>query len=229
MALFILFLLGVALAAVPLLDVIPGLTAAAKWLLVTIGVLLLQVVMVVAIITRLYHRASANMAFVRTGMGGEKVVVGGGTLVIPVIHEVIPVSLESVRVGVDCRGADALVTKDDVPVDVSAEFFVKVRLESECILLAARSLGGPRAGSGAVSDVVREKLASALRIVVATKDAAELRDSREEFASALRPIATDYLASNGLMLEFMNVIALDVADADPPQVAGYVGGVVARD
>src|SRR5687767_4876578 len=115
MALFILFLLGVALAVVPLLDVIPGLTPAAKWLLVMIGVLLLQVVMVVAIITRLYRRAWANVAFVRTGMGGEKVVLGGGTLVVPVIHEVIPVSLESLRVSVERRGADALVTKDDVP------------------------------------------------------------------------------------------------------------------
>jgi hypothetical protein len=76
--------------------------------------------------------------------------------------------------------------------------------------------------------LVREKLVSAVRNVVATKESAELRGGREAFTAALRQVATEYLAGNGLMLELMNVTALDVTDADPPQAAGYMSGVVAR-
>ncbi|MBL0966708.1 MAG: flotillin family protein, partial [Blastomonas sp.] len=39
------------------------------------------------IITRLYKRATKEIAFVRTGFGGEKVVMNGGALVLPVRHE----------------------------------------------------------------------------------------------------------------------------------------------
>ena len=228
MALFILFLAGMALAVVPLLGVIPGVSPAGRLLMSMAGVVILLLVSIAAVITRLYHRSSANVAFVRTGMGGERVVLSGGTLVVPVIHNVIPVSMESVRVIVERRGAEAAVTKDDLPVEASAEFYVKVRPNPEDILLAARSLGGPRAGSGGVNEVVREKLVSAVRAAVATRESAELRDGREAFAAALRPVATEYLAGNGLMLELMNVTALDVVDADPPQVAGHVSGVIAR-
>jgi flotillin len=228
MALFILFLLGVGLAVVPLLGVIPGLSPVAKVTMAALGVLLLLQVSIVAVIKALYRKASADVAFVRTGMGGEKVVQGGGTIVVPVIHEVIPVSLESVRVNVEGRGVDALITKDDERVDVSAEFYVKVRPNAEDILQAARSLGRGGVRPGAVSGLVREKVVSALRTVAATKELADVQGRREEFASEVRQLVTQYLAGNGLMLELMNVSAPARTDAVPPQVAGYMSGVVAR-
>ena len=59
------------------------------------GACLALLVAVVAVITRLYRKASANMAFVRTGMGGARVIKDAGTIVAPVIHQVIPVSLQA--------------------------------------------------------------------------------------------------------------------------------------
>jgi uncharacterized membrane protein YqiK len=228
MALLVLFLIGMALAIVPLLGVIPGVSPAARLLMSMFGAVILLLASIVAVITVVYHRASANVALVRTGMGGEKVVIGGGALVVPFVHNVVPVSLESARVNVERRGAEAVVTMDDAPVEVAAEFFVKVRPDPEDILLAARSLAAAPPRSGAASDLVREKLVSAVRNVVATKESAELRGGREAFTAALRRVAMEYLAGNGLMLELMNVTALDVTDADPPQAAGYMSGVVAR-
>ena len=58
----------------------------------------------IVMITRLYRRASANLAFVRTGRAGAKVIKDGGTLVVPVVHQVIPVSLETMRLNVERRG-----------------------------------------------------------------------------------------------------------------------------
>ena len=45
----------------------------------------------------LYVRSSKERAFVRTGLGGEKVVLGGGALVLPIVHDVIPVNMNTLR------------------------------------------------------------------------------------------------------------------------------------
>jgi flotillin len=216
MALFVLFLIGAALAIVPLLDVIPGLAPPAKWMLVGIGVVLLLLVSIATVITRLYRKASANMAFVRTGMGGVKVVQDGGTLVIPVVHQTIPVSMETMRLNVERRGTHALITKDNLRVDLSAEFYIKVQANAEDILQAARSLGGRNVQPDAVSELVQEKLVSALRTVAATKDLVELHSKRDEFASAVQQIVTHDLASNGLTLESVTISSLD--QTDPSQL-----------
>ena len=47
----------------------------------------------------------------RTGLGGQKVVLGGGAFVLPIVHDVIPVNMNTLRLEV-ARGRDkALITK----------------------------------------------------------------------------------------------------------------------
>ena len=156
------------------------------------------------------------MAFVRTGMGGARVVRDGGILVVPVVHQVIPVSLETMRLNVERRAQHALITKDNLRVDLSAEFYIKVQANQEDILQAARSLGGRNVQPQAVSELVQEKLVSALRTVAATKDLVELHSKRDEFASSVQQIVTHDLASNGLTLESVTISALD--QTDPSQL-----------
>src|SRR5690606_17358624 len=103
------------------------------------GVGLLMIAAIAAVVTKLYHKASANMAFVRTGMGGARVVKDGGTIVLPVVHQVIPVSLQTMRLNVERRGPQALITRDNLRVDLSAEFYIKVQANADDILNAARS------------------------------------------------------------------------------------------
>jgi len=212
MILLVLFLVGATLAVVPWMGVVPNLQSGGQIVLTTIGVGLLLVVTIIAVITRLYRKTSANMAFVRTGMGGVKVVQDGGTLVIPVVHQVIPVSMETMRLNVERRGPHALITKDNLRVDLSAEFYIKVQANADDILQAARSLGGRNVQPDAVSELVQEKLVSALRTVAATKELVELHAKRDEFASAVQQIVTHDLSSNGLTLESVTISALDQTD-----------------
>jgi len=216
MPLVALILIGATLAIAPWLagDRLPFGTQAA---LSVAGVLLLVVSVVCLLITRLYRKASANMAFVRTGMGGVRVVRDGGTLVIPVIHQVIPVSLETMRLNVERRGPHALITRDNLRVDLSAEFYIKVQSDADNILQAARSLGGKNIQPEAVSELVQEKLVSALRTVAATKDLVELHSKRDEFASSVQEIIQHDLASNGLSLESVTISALDQTDTSALQ------------
>src|SRR5215210_7740185 len=214
MILVVFFLIGAALAVGPWF--VPGLDMTAKLVVTPIGVTLMVFVLVATAITRLYRKASANMAFVRTGMGGARVVRDGGTLVVPVVHQVIPVSLETMRLNVERRGPAALITKDNLRVDLSAEFYIKVQANADDILQAARSLGGKNVQPDAVSELVQEKLVSALRTVAATKELVELHAKRDEFASAVQEIVTNDLASNGLTLESVTISALD--QTDPTQL-----------
>ena len=43
------------------------------------------------IVTRLYHRATKEIAFVRTGFRGERGIMNCGALVLPVLHGPMPV------------------------------------------------------------------------------------------------------------------------------------------
>src|SRR3954467_3275692 len=216
MILVLLFIVGAALAVVPWMGVVPGLMPGAQVVLTGLGVAVLLVVTIIAVITRLYRKTSANMAFVRTGMGGVKVVQDGGTLVIPVVHQVIPVSMETMRLNVERRGPHALITKDNLRVDLSAEFYIKVQANADDILQAARSLGGRNVQPDVVSELVEDKLVSALRTVAATKELVELHSKRDEFASAVQEIVTHDLSSNGLTLESVTISSLD--QTDPTQL-----------
>jgi len=213
MIIFVFMLIGIALIAAPWAAKLEG---PAPYVLTVIGVLVLILVAIAAVITNLYRKASANRAFVRTGMGGARVVKDGGTVVVPVVHQVIPVSLETMQLCVERRGPHALITKDNLRVDLSAEFYIKVQANIDDILQAARSLGGRSVNPDAVSELVQEKLVSALRTVAATKDLVELHAKRDEFASAVQEILTHDLSSNGLTLESVTISSLD--QTDPSQL-----------
>jgi len=99
------------------------------------------VAVVVWLMNWLYLRSSKERAFVRTGLGGQKVVMNGGAFVLPIVHEVVPVNMNTLRLEVS-RGRDkALITKDRMRVDVVSEFYVRVQAGVEAIASAARTLG----------------------------------------------------------------------------------------
>src|ERR1700743_548248 len=99
------------------------------WLIV----LAIVVVIAVYLLRWLYRRSTKETAFVRTGFGGEKVVVSGGAFVIPVLHDVTLVNRPVRRMGAARREAQALITKNRMRVDVLAEFFVKVGSSHEAV------------------------------------------------------------------------------------------------
>src|SRR6476659_8420852 len=111
-----------------------------SFLLALVGVAI-GVAIAVWLMHWLYLRSSKQRAFVRTGLGGQKVVLGGGAFVLPIVHDVIPVNMNTLRIEVS-RGRDkALITKDRMRVDVIAEFYVRVAAEAQAVAAAAQTLG----------------------------------------------------------------------------------------
>ena len=87
---------------------------------------LITAVIVIAIVywvmTWLYRRSTKEVAFVRTGLLGEKVVIDGGAFVWPIVHDVTPVSMNTLALEVVRNKDQALITRDRMRVDVEAEF-----------------------------------------------------------------------------------------------------------
>ena len=85
----------------------------------------------------LYRRSTKEVAFVRTGFLGEKVVINGGAFVWPIIHDITPVNMNSLQLAVTREKEEALITRDRMRIDVDAEFYVRVKQEKGAVSLAA--------------------------------------------------------------------------------------------
>jgi len=66
--------------------------------LITLVILVIIAIAIIWIVSVwVYKRAPANRGFIRTGLGGTKVCLGKGALVLPVFHEVTWISLETIK------------------------------------------------------------------------------------------------------------------------------------
>ena len=164
---------------------------------------------IVLALTRLYRRASKEVAFVRTGVGGEKVVMNGGALVLPVFHETMPVNMNTVVLAVVRRDAEALITLDRLRIDVKAEFYVRVRPDAGAIAMAAQTLGQRTMHPESLKDLVEGKFVDALRSVAAGMTMNELHEQRAEFVQKVQQVSSNDLAMNGLELESVSLTGLD--------------------
>lgn len=197
---------GVLFIVLPIMFNVGGVS---QIMLVGFGVGILAIGAIIMIITRLYQKTSAHEAFVRTGMNGTKVIIDGGALVIPVVHNITKVPLETMRLDVERKRGDALITGDKLRADVTAEFFIKVSKDPEAVSNAATSLGERAVNADTVKELVFHKLVSALRDVAATRALHELNANREDFASAVQEIVQKELTHNGLTLESVTISELD--------------------
>lgn len=173
------------------------------------GVALVMILTLGFIIARLYKRASKEVAFVRTGFGGEKVVMNGGALVLPVFHETMPVNMNTVRLAVERKNADALITLDRLRIDVKAEFYVRVRPDREAIAIAAQTLGQRTMHPEALKELVEGKFVDALRSVAAGMTMNQLHEQRSDFVQKVQQVSSADLAMNGLELESVSLTGLD--------------------
>jgi uncharacterized membrane protein YqiK len=172
-------------------------------------VLLVSLLTIGLVIARLYKRASKETGFVRTGFGGEKVVINGGALVLPVLHETMPVNMNTVRLAVERRNGDALITSDRMRIDVKAEFYVRVKQDAQSIAMAAQTLGARTMQPDALKELIEGKFVDALRSVAAGMTMNQLHEQRGDFVQKVQQVSSLDLAMNGLELESVSLTGLD--------------------
>lgn len=176
--------------------------------LIYAGIVVVGIVVLGLVLTRLYRRSTKERGFVRTGFGGQKVVLTGGALVLPVLHEVMDVNLNTMRLSVVRGKTDALNTKDKILVDVAAEFFLRVKPDADSVATAAQTLGNKTLHESEVEKLVQGKFVNALRAVAANMTLEELHANRQEFTQRVQHELEKDLATNGLELETVSLTGL---------------------
>src|ERR1700729_1376824 len=177
---------------------------------VSIGVL--AVLVIGLLLAKLYRRSTRDEAYVRTGLGGQKVVLDGGSLVLPVFHSTAPVNLKTLRLEVIRGGPDSLITKDRMRVDIGAEFYVRVKPDMSSIALAAQTLGNRTNDATELRELIEAKFDDGLRSVAATINLQGLQEQPAPFLKAVQAAAGAEIQNNGLELESVSLTKLDQSD-----------------
>ena len=175
-----------------------------------VGVLGLGIIAL--ILTKLYKRATKEVVFIRTGFGGEKVIMDGGALVFPILHETQDINMTTLKLIVSRKNAEALITKDRLRVDINAEFYLRVQSTKEAISMAAQTLGAKTLNERDLLSLMEGKLVDVLRSTAAGMNMSELHEKRSDFVQQVQQSVAEDLIKNGLELEAISLTGLDQTD-----------------
>ena len=175
-----------------------------------VGVLGLGIVAL--ILTKLYKRATKEVVFIRTGFGGEKVIMDGGALVFPILHETQDINMTTLKLIVSRKNEQALITKDRLRVDINAEFYLRVKSTKEAISMAAQTLGAKTLNESDLLTLMEGKLVDVLRSTAAGMNMSELHEKRSDFVQEVQKSVAEDLIKNGLELEAISLTGLDQTD-----------------
>lgn len=178
-------------------------------ILIIAGILLAVVLFIGIVASRLYRRTTREISIVKTGSGGKKVIMDGGILVIPMLHEISYVNMKTLRLEVQRSADAALITRDRMRVDVGVEFYVSVNATDDGISRAAQTLGDRTFHVDQLREMIEGKLIDGLRSVAARMTMDELHENRAEFVQEVQNAVSEDLLKNGLELESVSLTALD--------------------
>lgn len=170
------------------------------------------IAIIVYLLHWLYRHSSKDLSFVRTGLGGERVVMGGGALVLPIVHDVTEVSMNTLRIDVRRAGERSLITRNRMRIEVSVEFFVRVIPSAEAVAAAARTLGNRTLNPESLKDLVQGRFVDAMGSVAARMAMEEIHENRSDYIKGVKALVADSLTANGLELEAVSLTGLDQAD-----------------
>ena len=183
---------------------------------INFGAVLLAIVLAIVVIavlwwllSKLYQRSTSELSFVRTGFMGLRVSISGGALVIPVLHEVTRVNMNTLRIGVSHRNEGALITQDRLRIDVDADFYVRVKPNAEAVTAAARTLGSRTTSLDGMRQLLSARFDDALRTAAAESTMESLHEHRSAFAKRVRELASQGIDTSGLEIDSVSISGLD--------------------
>lgn len=178
-----------------------------------IGIVAAVVVIAVAVafLNRFYRKSTRDAALVRTGFGGQRVVLSGGCLSLPFLHKVDEINMRTIRVEVRRQGEKSLITADRIRVDVELEFYVRVQPTVEGVATAAQSLGARALNPDGIRNLLEGRFVDALQSVAAAETMDTLHEKRGDFVRMVSAQLKDNLSHNGILLDSVSLTRLDQA------------------
>ncbi len=167
--------------------------------------------LIISVLGTIYRKVGPNRALIVFGKGGTKVVVGGGTLILPLFQRAMEFNLE--LMSFDVAPSFLLYTTQGIPVKVEAITQLKVENEAEKIKRAANQFLSKSEDER--ETMVRQVMEGHLRGIVGQLTVEQLVKDPEMVSARMRETVAGDLDKLGL--EVISFTLKDVADE-----SGYI-------
>ena len=178
------------------------------WVL-AIAVAVVVIAIAVLFLNRFYRKSTRDIALVRTGFGGQRILISGGCLALPFLHKVEEINMRTLRIEVRRAGDKSVITEDRMRVDVELEFYVRVIPTAEGIATAAQALGAKSFTVDGIRNLLEGRFVDAVQAVAARHTMDSLHEGRAEFVSNISDLLRDNLKQNGILLDSVSLTRLD--------------------
>ena len=179
-----------------------------------VAALILFVLVFFGAMARFLKRPSPSEAIIRIGRATTDVFIARACWIVPVLHRAATMSLSTIGLTIRREGHEALVTKDFISTNLSAEFYIRVEPNEDDVKKAARTIGidEGHASTDAVrtkaQQLLEPKLIGAIRAVAAQNDFLALHLNREHFGQEVSNALREDLGRNGFTLESVTITEL---------------------
>ena len=166
--------------------------------------------------TRVYIITPTNEAFVKTGgviRKRKKVILNGGSVVLPGFHELTRVPLRELSIDVERTGKLAVRTQDYLRADMRVTFYVCINASEEDVLTAAARLS--RSGKITPEDIknaLEKRADDGIRAAAKSKNLAEIDSDKLGFAQEVLNLVEPDLKKVGLTLN--NIAISEIEESD---------------
>lgn len=180
------------------------------WLLGIIIAIIVVAVLVV-FMNRFYRKSSRDVSLIRTGFGGQRIVISGGCLALPFLHKIDEINMRTIRVEVRRTNEKSLITEDRMRVDVELEFYVRVQPSVEGVATAAQALGSKALTPDGIRNLLEGRFIDAIQSIAASSTMDSLHEKRGDFVQKISSLVHDNLGQNGVLLDSVSLTRLDQA------------------
>lgn len=182
------------------------------WLLALV-ILAITLLIIIWFLQQFYAKASLESALVRTGMGGQRVIIDGGCVVLPIVHQSQRVSMQTNTVTLSRNGREAVLTSDPLRADITMKFELRVGFNMDNIAVAAQAFGNRIARGGeAFDEALAGPLANAIQTAAASRSLNNIHLERAEFTKDVTQIASEYAGRFGLELVTTALVSIDQSE-----------------
>src|SRR6476646_2556932 len=182
--------------------------------LALVAAIMFFIVLFLSAMARFLKRPSPSEAIIRIGRSTTDVFIGRACWIVPILHRAATMSLSTIGLTIRRAGHDALVTKDFISTNLSAEFYIRVEPNEDDVKKAARTIGidEGHASTDAIRNkaqgLLEPKLIGAIRAVAAQNDFLALHLNREHSAQEVSNALREDLGRNGFTLESVTITEL---------------------
>jgi flotillin len=178
------------------------------WVL-AIAVAVVVIAIAVMFLNRFYRKSTRDIALVRTGFGGQRILISGGCLALPFLHKVEEINMRTLRIEVRRAGDKSVITEDRMRVDVELEFYVRVIPSADGIATAAQALGAKSFTVEGIRNLLEGRFVDAVQAVAARRTMDSLHEGRAEFVGSVADLLRENLRQNGILLDSVSLTRLD--------------------